>query len=171
MMAKVCGTHRDGDEQHHRDDNHTSGPWARVSKGAFDVLYDTLLDRVGHIDEKLNALKQLGILVDRDDEGYFAPDFLQAGGRSPDTFFRDYSTQRSEELRKRQFQSVVRSHRTRAGGERKFIVGMNEPPLTPHILSPHRGKGRGGIDPCQMPRCDSGVSGWPSPLKQEERGG
>src|SRR5437773_4475719 len=34
------------------------------------TYYDTLLDRVGHIDEELNALKQLGILVDRDDEGY-----------------------------------------------------------------------------------------------------
>src|SRR5258708_18241117 len=37
------------------------------------TYYDTLLDRVGHIDEELNALKQLGILVDRDDEGYSLP--------------------------------------------------------------------------------------------------
>ncbi len=32
--------------------------------------YDTLLDRVGHIDEELNALKGLGILVDRDEAGH-----------------------------------------------------------------------------------------------------
>ena len=36
------------------------------------TYYDTLLDRVGHIDEELKALKALGILVDRDDEGYFS---------------------------------------------------------------------------------------------------
>src|SRR5260370_34039181 len=34
------------------------------------TYYDTLLDRVGHIDEKLNTFKQIGILVDRDVEGY-----------------------------------------------------------------------------------------------------
>src|SRR5690606_30743006 len=32
--------------------------------------YDDLLDRVGKIDEDLAPLKELGILVDRDDEGY-----------------------------------------------------------------------------------------------------
>src|SRR5438046_722546 len=34
------------------------------------TYYDTLLDRVGHIDEELNALKQLGTLGDRANEGY-----------------------------------------------------------------------------------------------------
>src|SRR5438045_5438736 len=34
------------------------------------TYYDTLPDRVGHIDEDLGPLKRLGILVDRDDEGY-----------------------------------------------------------------------------------------------------
>jgi 4-hydroxyphenylpyruvate dioxygenase len=32
--------------------------------------YDTLLDRVGTIDEDLEPLRDLGVLVDRDDEGY-----------------------------------------------------------------------------------------------------
>ncbi|HMW67078.1 MAG TPA: 4-hydroxyphenylpyruvate dioxygenase, partial [Chitinophagaceae bacterium] len=32
--------------------------------------YDDLIDRVGHIDEDMEPLKELGILVDRDDEGY-----------------------------------------------------------------------------------------------------
>ena len=32
--------------------------------------YDDLLDRVGHIDEDIEPLKELGILVDRDNEGY-----------------------------------------------------------------------------------------------------
>ena len=34
------------------------------------TYYDDLLQRVGHIDEDLEPLKQLGILVDRDNEGY-----------------------------------------------------------------------------------------------------
>src|SRR5205085_6734378 len=34
------------------------------------TYYDTLPDRVGHIDEDLEPLKRLGILVDRDNEGY-----------------------------------------------------------------------------------------------------
>jgi len=32
--------------------------------------YDTVLERVGHIDEDLEPLAKLGILVDHDDEGY-----------------------------------------------------------------------------------------------------
>lgn len=32
--------------------------------------YDTLLDRVQPIDEDLSVLSELGVLVDRDDEGY-----------------------------------------------------------------------------------------------------
>jgi 4-hydroxyphenylpyruvate dioxygenase len=32
--------------------------------------YDTVLDRVGKIDEDLAPLRELGILIDRDDEGY-----------------------------------------------------------------------------------------------------
>src|SRR5215212_5537530 len=34
------------------------------------TYYDDLLDRVGHIDEDLGPLARLGILVDRDNEGY-----------------------------------------------------------------------------------------------------
>ena len=32
--------------------------------------YDDLLERVGEIDEDVEVLKQHGILIDRDDEGY-----------------------------------------------------------------------------------------------------
>lgn len=35
-----------------------------------ETYYDTVLDRVGTIDEELPALRELGILVDRDEEGY-----------------------------------------------------------------------------------------------------
>ncbi len=35
-----------------------------------DSYYETVLDRVGKIDEDLEPLQRLGILIDRDDEGY-----------------------------------------------------------------------------------------------------
>jgi 4-hydroxyphenylpyruvate dioxygenase len=46
-----------------------------------------LLDRVGHIDEELNALKQIGILVDRDDEGYLLQIFTKPIEDRPTLFF------------------------------------------------------------------------------------
>src|SRR5262249_2851189 len=49
--------------------------------------YDTLLDRVGHIDEELSALKRLGILVDRDDEGYLLQIFTKPVEDRPTLFF------------------------------------------------------------------------------------
>jgi 4-hydroxyphenylpyruvate dioxygenase len=51
------------------------------------TYYDTLLDRVGHIDEELNALKRLGILVDRDDEGYLLQIFTRPVEDRPTLFF------------------------------------------------------------------------------------
>ena len=51
------------------------------------TYYDTLLDRVGHIDEELNALKELGILVDRDDEGYLLQIFSKPVQDRPTLFF------------------------------------------------------------------------------------
>jgi len=51
------------------------------------TYYDTLLDRVGHIDEELNALKQLGILVDRDNEGYLLQIFSKPIQDRPTLFF------------------------------------------------------------------------------------
>ncbi|MBM3411979.1 MAG: 4-hydroxyphenylpyruvate dioxygenase [Bacteroidetes bacterium] len=49
--------------------------------------YDTLLDRVGSIDEDLTPLKDLGILVDRDDEGYLLQLFTKPVEDRPTLFF------------------------------------------------------------------------------------
>lgn len=51
------------------------------------VYYDDLLDRVGHIDEDLEPLKNLGILVDRDDEGYLLQIFTRPVEPRPTMFF------------------------------------------------------------------------------------
>jgi len=52
-----------------------------------DTYYDTLLDRVGHIDEEIAPLKELGILVDRDDEGYLLQIFTKPIEPRPTLFF------------------------------------------------------------------------------------
>jgi 4-hydroxyphenylpyruvate dioxygenase len=49
--------------------------------------YDDLLDRVGHIDEDLAPLKELGILVDRDHEGYLLQLFSKPVEDRPTLFF------------------------------------------------------------------------------------
>ncbi len=49
--------------------------------------YDDLLDRVGHIDEDLEPLKELGILVDKDDEGYLLQIFTKPVQDRPTLFF------------------------------------------------------------------------------------
>jgi 4-hydroxyphenylpyruvate dioxygenase len=51
------------------------------------TYYDTVLDRVGHIDEDLEPLKRLGILVDRDDEGYLLQIFTKPVEDRPTLFF------------------------------------------------------------------------------------
>ena len=49
--------------------------------------YDDLLNRVGHIDEDLSPLKELGILVDRDNEGYLLQIFTKPIEDRPTLFF------------------------------------------------------------------------------------
>lgn len=51
------------------------------------TYYDDLLSRVGHIDEDLGPLKELGILVDRDDEGYLLQIFTKPLEDRPTVFF------------------------------------------------------------------------------------
>jgi 4-hydroxyphenylpyruvate dioxygenase len=49
--------------------------------------YDTLLDRVGKIDEDIAPLKQLGILVDRDPDGYLLQIFSKPVQDRPTLFY------------------------------------------------------------------------------------
>ncbi len=52
-----------------------------------DIYYSDLLDRVGEIDEDLEPLRDLGILVDRDDEGYLLQIFTKPIEPRPTLFF------------------------------------------------------------------------------------
>ncbi len=51
------------------------------------TYYDDLLDRTGPIDEALEPLKELGILVDKDDEGYLLQIFTKPVEDRPTLFF------------------------------------------------------------------------------------
>jgi len=52
-----------------------------------DTYYDTLKERVGNIDESVEELRQLGILVDRDDEGYLLQIFTKPVQDRPTVFY------------------------------------------------------------------------------------
>lgn len=52
-----------------------------------ESYYDTVLERVGEIDEELEPLKELGVLIDRDDEGYLLQIFTKPVLDRPTMFF------------------------------------------------------------------------------------
>ncbi len=52
-----------------------------------DTYYDDLLERVGNIDEDIESLKNLNILVDRDDEGYLLQIFTKPVQDRPTVFY------------------------------------------------------------------------------------
>ena len=52
-----------------------------------NTYYDDLIERVGQIDEDLEPLKELGILVDRDNEGYLLQLFTKPIEDRPTLFF------------------------------------------------------------------------------------
>ena len=51
------------------------------------TYYETVLDRVGKIDEALAPLQELGILIDRDDEGYLLQIFSKPVQDRPTVFY------------------------------------------------------------------------------------
>ncbi len=52
-----------------------------------DTYYDEMPSRVGEIDEDIESLKKLGILVDRDEEGYLLQIFTKPVEDRPTVFF------------------------------------------------------------------------------------
>jgi 4-hydroxyphenylpyruvate dioxygenase len=51
------------------------------------TYYENILDRVGHIDEDLQPLQELGILIDKDEEGYLLQIFSKPVQDRPTLFF------------------------------------------------------------------------------------
>jgi len=74
-----------------------------------DSYYDTLLDRVGEIDEDLLPLKELGILVDRDDEGYLLQIFTKPVQDRPTVFYEIIQRKGARSFGKGNFKALFES--------------------------------------------------------------
>jgi len=73
------------------------------------TYYDTVLDRVGEIDEDLKQLKNLGILVDRDDEGYLLQIFTKPVSDRPTLFFEIIQRKGAQSFGKGNFKALFES--------------------------------------------------------------
>src|SRR3981081_2460124 len=71
--------------------------------------YDDLLGRVGKIDEDLQPLKDLGILVDRDEEGYLLQIFSKPVEDRPTLFFEVIQRKGSRGFGKGNFKALFES--------------------------------------------------------------
>ncbi len=71
--------------------------------------YDTLTDRVGQIDEEIDALRQLGILVDRDDEGYLLQIFTKPVQNRPTVFYEIIQRKGAKSFGKGNFKALFES--------------------------------------------------------------
>jgi 4-hydroxyphenylpyruvate dioxygenase len=68
--------------------------------------YEDLQARLGHIDEPLNELEELGILVDRDDEGYMLQIFTKPVEDRPTLFFEIIQRKGSRSFGKGNFKAL-----------------------------------------------------------------
>ena len=86
--------------------------------------HDTVLDRVGDIDEDLAVLKQHGVLVDRDDEGYLLQLFTKPVLDRPTMFFEIIQRKGAKSFGKGNFkelfEAIEREQENRAGRCRKY---------------------------------------------------
>jgi len=71
--------------------------------------YDELLERVGHIDEDLTPLRELGILVDRDEEGYLLQIFTKPIQDRPTVFFEIIQRKGAKSFGKGNFKALFES--------------------------------------------------------------
>lgn len=74
-----------------------------------DTYYDTVLDRCGEIDEEIVALKELNILVDRDDEGYLLQIFTKPVEDRPTLFFEIIQRKGAQSFGKGNFKALFES--------------------------------------------------------------
>ena len=74
-----------------------------------DSYYDEVLDRVGTIDEDIAPLKKLGILVDRDDEGYLLQIFTKPVQDRPTVFYEIIQRKGAKSFGKGNFKALFES--------------------------------------------------------------
>jgi 4-hydroxyphenylpyruvate dioxygenase len=73
------------------------------------TYYDALTDRVGKIQEDITTLADLGILVDRDDEGYMLQIFTKPVADRPTLFFEIIQRRGSKSFGKGNFKALFES--------------------------------------------------------------
>ena len=73
------------------------------------TYYDTVAERVGSIDEDLLRLKELGIMVDRDDEGYLLQIFTRPVEDRPTMFFEIIQRKGARSFGKGNFRALFES--------------------------------------------------------------
>lgn len=74
-----------------------------------DNYYEDVLDRVGKIDEDILALKELNILVDRDDEGYLLQIFTKPVEDRPTLFYEIIQRKGAQSFGKGNFKALFES--------------------------------------------------------------
>ena len=71
--------------------------------------YEHLTERVGEIDEEIDALQKLGILVDRDDEGYLLQIFTKPVQNRPTLFYEIIQRKGAKSFGKGNFKALFES--------------------------------------------------------------
>jgi 4-hydroxyphenylpyruvate dioxygenase len=74
-----------------------------------DTYYDNLESRVGPIEEDISSIRKLGILVDRDDEGYLLQLFSKPTQDRPTLFYEIIQRQGSKGFGQGNFQALFES--------------------------------------------------------------
>lgn len=74
-----------------------------------EVYYEDVLDRVGKIDERLEDLKKLNILIDRDEEGYLLQIFTKPIQDRPTMFFEIIERHGAKSFGKGNFKALFES--------------------------------------------------------------
>lgn len=74
-----------------------------------DTYYETVLDRVGKIDENLETLKNLRILIDSDEEGYLLQIFTKPVQDRPTLFFEIIQRKGAKSFGKGNFKALFES--------------------------------------------------------------
>jgi 4-hydroxyphenylpyruvate dioxygenase len=74
-----------------------------------DTYYEDVLSRVGKIDEDLNPLKELNILIDRDDEGYLLQIFTKPVEDRPTVFYEIIQRKGAKSFGKGNFKALFES--------------------------------------------------------------
>ena len=74
-----------------------------------DTYYETVTDRVGAIDEDLKVLQKLGVLIDRDEEGYLLQLFTKPVEDRPTVFFEIIQRKGAKSFGKGNFKALFES--------------------------------------------------------------